>query len=95
MTRHPRILDAGKETLLGFAVAVANPASLDFDPDGPRSGLRDLSFRQFQGPFGRDTWTTRIVAISNYGSFRYAALVSRPAGRRTSTSFCAERPKKW
>src|SRR5271167_395315 len=49
MTRHPRIKDAGKETLLGLAVAMADPASLDLDPDSSCSGLRDLALDQLQG----------------------------------------------
>ena len=112
MTRYPRILDAGEETLLGFTVAMADPASLDLDPDCPCLGSEISRSTNSKGPFGRGTWTTRILAIpklrqmialirngnaetAGAAARCYAALVSSRAERRASTSFCAERPKKW
>src|SRR5712691_8785157 len=47
MTRHPRILKPGPETLFDEHIAVANAARLHFHANLPSAWLRDFAFHQF------------------------------------------------
>jgi len=48
MAWHPRILNAGHQTVFGVAVAMADTAGLDLYPDRSGPGLWDLPFYQFK-----------------------------------------------
>jgi hypothetical protein len=112
MTRHPRILDAGKRPFLVSLSLWQTPQAWTLILTVPAWGSEISRSTNSKGPFGRGTWTTRILAIpklrqmialirngnaetAGAAARCYAALVSSRAERRASTSFCAERPKKW
>jgi len=58
-----RVLNAGKGPLLGEGVAVADPAGLDLDAYLAGAGSGTARSMISRGPFGRGTWTTRMVDI--------------------------------
>jgi len=50
VARHPRILEARPQSILGAAVAVADAARLDLDPDRAGAGLPDVPLDEFERP---------------------------------------------
>jgi hypothetical protein len=62
--RYPRVCDAGVKAILSVAVAVADAAGLDPDPDRAGARLRNVPLDQLQRAPRCPTSTVRIFAIS-------------------------------
>ena len=51
VARHARVLDVGEQPFLGHAIAVADAAGLDLDPDLTGAGFGDVALYQLERAF--------------------------------------------
>jgi hypothetical protein len=65
MAWHPRILNAGYQTVFGVAIDMADIAGWTFILTDPALGSGTSRSTSSNGTLGCGTWTTRIFAICN------------------------------